>query len=128
MRIMGIGTDIVQISRIQQVAERRETFAKRVLHANELVIFKSHSQQYHYLAKRFAAKEALAKAIGTGIRGGIHLAEIETRNDKLGKPYFHFHGTTREHMERLSFGESFLTLSDEREYAVAYVILTGTGI
>lgn len=127
MKITGIGTDIVQISRIQQAAERRESFAARILHANELAIFQAHSQKYHYLAKRFAAKEALVKAIGTGVREGIHLAEIETRNDKLGKPYFYFHGTTREHMENLGINESFLTLSDEQEYAVAYVILTGTG-
>jgi holo-[acyl-carrier protein] synthase len=126
VRIIGIGTDIVNIQRVQKSLDRHgEAFAKRILHSNELEHFRDTSQKTAYLAKRFAAKEALAKALGTGIRQGIHLHEIETQNDLLGKPLFVFHGSTLKKTSELGVTESFLTLSDEQKYAVAYVILTG---
>lgn len=125
MKIIGIGTDIVQITRIQGATERHTSFAERILHVNELTIYQQHAQQVHYLAKRFAAKEAFSKAVGTGIRGDIHWTDIETKNDGLGKPFFQFHGATQDYLQQAGINESHLSLSDEQEYAIAYVILIG---
>lgn len=125
MKIAGIGTDIVQIERIRRATERRDTFAERILHINELNIYQQHAQQDHYLAKRFAAKEAFSKAVGTGIRGDIQWMDIETKNDALGKPFFQFHGATQHYLQQAGINESHLSLSDERDYAIAYVILIG---
>lgn len=125
MKITGIGTDIVQIARIKRADERRSTFAKRILHPNEFVIYQYHAQKDHYLAKRFAAKEAFSKAVGTGIRGDIQWMDIETKNDALGKPFFQFHGATQHYLQQVGIDESHLSLSDEQDYAIAYVILIG---
>lgn len=125
MKITGIGTDIVQIERIKRANKRHSSFAKRILHPNELAIYHDHVQQDHYLAKRFAAKEAFSKAVGTGIRGDIQWMDIETKNDTLGKPFFQFHGATQHYLQQVGINESHLSLSDELEYAIAYVILIG---
>lgn len=127
MKIAGIGTDIVQIARIKRAIERRTAFAERILHGNELAIYQQHGNQVAYLAKRFAAKEAFAKAVGTGFRGDIRWTDIETKNDALGKPLFQCHGTTQDYLTKIgiNMNESHLSLSDEQDYAIAYVILIG---
>lgn len=126
MSIIGIGTDIVSIDRVARIIERHgEGFARKTLHTEELAIFKAHARPGPYLAKRFAAKESVAKALGTGIGKHVHLQDIQTCNDKLGKPYLQFHGKTQQFMESMGVTESFISLSDEQEFAVAYVILTG---
>ncbi len=126
MRIIGIGTDIVQLSRIRSLLQKHGSrFAKRILHKNELTFYAAHTQPESYLAKRFAAKEAVAKALGTGIGHSVRLTEIETSNDQRGKPLLLFHGGTCEFTKQQGVQESFISLSDERDYAIAYVILTG---
>lgn len=124
--IVGIGVDIVKVSRIESVLERhRERFLSRILHPNELTVYQSHHQPLAYFAKRYAAKEALAKALGTGIAKGVNFDEIETRLDELGKPHLVLHGTTLEKAQQLGVKNIFISLSDEQEYAVANVVLEG---
>ncbi len=124
MNITGIGTDIVQIQRINDALQKHGVrFAERILHANELSIYNAHRQPVSYLAKRFAAKEAVAKALGTGIGKHTSFTEIETINNELGMPMIQYHGATATFVTSQHITQSFLTLSDERDYAVAYVIL-----
>lgn len=126
MRILGIGTDIVEIERIERLLERQpERFIERILHPHELHKFKAISLKAAWLAKRFATKEAVAKALGTGIGKDASFFEIETRHNELGKPQVYLHGTALELAERLGVKEIQVSLADEREYAVAFVILIG---
>lgn len=87
MAILGPGTDIVEIARIEAVISRSgERLARRVLSDNEWAIWETHQQPVRFLAKRFAVKEAAAKAFGTGIRNGLAFNQFEVFNDELGKP------------------------------------------
>lgn len=126
MKIIGIGTDIVQLERIETAVNKHgKRFAERILHTNELSIYDDHSQPISYLAKRFSAKEAVSKALGTGIGKHVRLTEIETANDDQGKPVLKYHGITQDYAEKSGVQDSFISLSDERDYALAYVMLTG---
>lgn len=128
MNLIGIGTDIVEIERIARLLERQaERFTRRILHDNELAYFEKlmPEKQAAWLAKRFATKEALAKAFGTGIGQFVQWHEIETCHDAWGKPQLLLHGITQETAERLGVLNTALSLADERHYAVAFVILTG---
>ena len=87
MAILGLGTDIVEIARIEAVVARSgDRLAKRVLSDNEWALYQAHQQPVRFLAKRFAVKEAAAKALGTGIRNGLAFNQFEVFNDALGKP------------------------------------------
>lgn len=126
--IHGIGTDIVRIARMQKDLERYGArFAERILNEAELKEFAASSTPARLLAKRFAAKEAAAKALGTGFRDGLALRDIGVDHDALGKPLLTWRGYAVELRERLGLGESFLSLADEEEYAVAYVVLVKQG-
>ena len=87
--IFGIGTDVVEIQRIKKI-DSLDKFAKKILSINELKFFQSlaNSKRVYYLAKQFAGKEAIAKAIGIGISKDSNFAEIEILRNKNGKPYF----------------------------------------
>lgn len=122
--IHGIGTDIVQVARIRASLDRfGERFARRVLASEEWARFTTSAQPAHFLARRFAAKEATAKALGTGFRDGLGLRDIVVVNDIRGRPGLVFQGRARELEENLGIGECFVSISDEREYAVAFVTL-----
>lgn len=126
MHIIGIGTDIVEIGRIERLLERQaERFIERILHPHELVKFKASNQKPAWLAKRFATKEAVAKALGTGMGKDASFFEIETSHTDLGKPQVYLHGTALAMAERLGVQEIQASLADERDYAVAFVILIG---
>jgi len=126
MAIIGIGTDIVEISRIKQVYKKYpKGFAERVLHANELKVLKKHSSPKTFIAKRFSAKEAVAKALGTGIANGVSFQDIEIANDENGQPLLFLHAKTREIADSLGVKKMFISLSDEKKYAIAYVMLEG---
>ena len=95
MAILGIGTDIVEISRIKRILKKYpEGFAERILHSNELKVLETHKSPQTFIAKRFSAKEATSKALGTGIAQGVAFKEIEVSNDKNGQPILTLHGTT----------------------------------
>ncbi|MEE9445488.1 MAG: holo-ACP synthase [Cocleimonas sp.] len=126
MAIIGIGTDIVKISRIKRIFNKYpKGFAERILHRNELKVLKGHKSPKTYIAKRFSAKEAVAKALGTGISEGVAFQEIEISNDDKGQPQLTLHGKTLEIAQSLGVKKHFISLSDEQKYAIAYVILEG---
>jgi len=122
--IYGIGTDIVRVARIQANWERYgQRFADKILGPSEHVAFEVDKRPAHFLAKRFAAKEAMVKALGTGFRDGIKLADISVTHNAAGKPALICTGLTLAVMSSLGISGSHLSLADEQEYAVAFVIL-----
>lgn len=122
--IFGIGTDIVSVDRISDSIDKLGSkFALRILTDNEYKEFSSVAQPANFLAKRFAAKEAVAKAFGTGFRDGLSLRHIEVTHDSLGKPQLVFYGYAIELINNLGIGESHLSLSDEKQNALAFVVL-----
>ena len=124
MSIFGIGIDIVQIDRIESSIERFGiTFVKKILHDNEFEKFSKLKYQGRYLAKRFAAKESFAKALGTGIVEGVSLPKIEVVNTEIGKPHLILHDAIQEKLDMLGIRSVYLSISDEKDYAIAQVIL-----
>ncbi|MEO3986073.1 holo-ACP synthase [Plesiomonas shigelloides] len=124
MAIFGLGTDIVEIERIAKVHERSgDRLAQRILTANELAQYQASAQPVRFLAKRFAVKEAAAKALGTGIRSGLAFNQFEVCNDALGKPCLHLHGVAAEMAACYGITHLHVTIADERHYAVATVLL-----
>ena len=121
--IHGIGTDIVAVKRLQALWERNgERALARLLAPPELEEFARASDKGRFLAKRFAAKEAFAKALGTGVRPPAALPAISVGHDDFGKPFLVFHGQLAESIKNEGL-VAHLSLSDEAEYAIAYVIL-----
>ena len=122
--IYGIGTDIVEYSRIEALwARYGEHFAERVLSARELAECRSNSNMPRLLAKRFAAKEAFAKAVGSGMRHPVGLRRISVTHDGLGRPVLQFDETQRTHLVQLGISSHHLSISDERDFIVAFVVL-----
>ncbi len=122
--IYGIGTDIVATSRIAAVWERHgEAFARRILAPQEWAGFAEASQPARFLAKRFAAKEAFAKALGTGIRAPASWHNIRVTHDALGKPMLDFGLELAAFMDFHAIRSHHLSISDEKEMAAAFVIL-----
>lgn len=125
--IYGIGTDICAVARIQAgLARFGEKFARRILAPAELEGFRRSGLPAHYLAKRFAAKEAAVKAMGTGFRDGITLSQIAVNNDPHGRPELVFSGRAAQVCGERGIGEAHLSLADERDYAIAFVTLLRT--
>lgn len=123
--IVGIGTDIVRIARIKDALDRHHNrMVQRILTPAEQALFEQHSDPARFLAKRWAAKEAAAKALGTGIRGAVNFHSFEVRNDDLGKPELTCTAGAAERLSALGGASCWLTLSDEEEYAVAFVVLS----
>lgn len=122
--IFGVGTDVVEIVRIQKALERfGEKFARRVLCEPELRRFASHRLPANYLAKRFAAKEAFTKALGTGIHAPANWHGLWVVNLPSGKPELEFTAELRALMQRKGVTRSHLSLADEKGVAFATVIL-----
>jgi len=121
--IHGIGTDIVAVKRLQGMWERHgERALERLLAAQEIAEFADAADKGRFLAKRFAAKEAFSKALGTGIRPPAVLTAIAVSHDELGKPILVFSEALGELLATQGL-TSHLSLSDEADYAIAYVIL-----
>ena len=122
--IHGIGADIVQVSRfVDSLARHGNRFAERILAESEFQTFCQHGQPAQFLAKRYAAKEATAKAFGTGFRNGLSLRHIIVVNEENGRPTLQFVDTAQILIERFNISSSYLSISDEKDYAVAFVIL-----
>jgi holo-[acyl-carrier protein] synthase len=122
--IYGIGTDLVEPARIARLLEKYgERFAKRLLTDEEWPEYLGSGQPAMFLAKRFAAKEALAKAFGTGMRYPVSLSHIGITHDHLGKPYFTFHSALSELARNEGITRHHLSISDELNLACAFVIL-----
>ena len=126
MSIYGIGTDIVSIKRIKS-SLKNKNFIKRIYTYQEVLKCKKAVNKHNCYAKRFAAKEAFSKALGTGISNGINFNEITVLNNKSGKPYIHFKGETKRKIKKIFKQKKTkisLSLSDERDYAVAFVTIS----
>jgi holo-[acyl-carrier protein] synthase len=122
--IFGLGTDVVEIGRIEKALERfGEKFARRVLCEPELARFHRHKLPANYLAKRFAAKEAFTKALGTGIRSPANWHGVWVVNLPSGKPELHFSPPLQKLLEKKGVTHAHLSLSDEKGVAFATVIL-----
>lgn len=122
--IFGIGTDIVQVARIQKNLDLHgERFAKRILTEDEFSEFLQKAFQASFLAKRFAAKEATAKAMGTGFSHGLSLRHIGITHDDKGKPILTFSGIAEQFISDNKITAQHVSLSDEKDYAVAFVTL-----
>jgi holo-[acyl-carrier protein] synthase len=123
--IFGIGTDIVRVTRMQENIDRHgDRFAERILTAEEFVEYREAQRKAHFLAKRFAAKEATAKAFGTGFAQGIQLAQIGVGHDAAGKPELRFIGAAAEFLRNHRISHAHLSLADEEDHAVAFVTLS----
>ena len=122
--IYGVGTDVVEIGRIEQALARwGERFAERILCEPELNRFRSHRQPVSYLAKRFAAKEAFTKALGTGIKAPANWHGVWVVNRSSGKPELEFSRELQLLLSERGILRAHLSLTDERGVAVATVIL-----
>lgn len=125
--IIGVGTDIVEVARLRAgLARFGEAYAQRILAPSERPEFATSPRPAHYLAKRFAAKEALAKAFGCGFRGDFGLRDIAVSRDPLGAPKLVLLAGAAHYAERLGVVRLHLSLTDERRYAVAFVVLEGS--
>ena len=125
MKILGIGVDIVENSRITKLL-RNKLFIKRIFSNSEILISNNIKDKKVYYSKRFAAKEAFAKSIGTGFRDNFNFKDVSIINDKLGKPSFVVNDKIKKIVKKQFKTTSFnffLSISDEKKYSIAYVIL-----
>lgn len=121
--IAGIGVDIVAISRVaKSLARFGDRFAGKVLSDDEMARFARAANKPAWLAKRFAAKEAVAKALGTGMRGGVHFSQITVVRGASGAPRIDLDGAARARAEKLGVARTHISISDEAEYAVAIAV------
>ena len=122
--IYGIGTDIVNIDRISHILiKNRDGFIKRVLTEHERALFANKADNAAYCAKRFAAKEAFAKALGTGIGRVVSFQDLTVRSNENGKPYFIPSEKLRQYLVEKNIAQAHLSISDETKNAIAFVVL-----
>ena len=128
MKIFGIGTDIVNIKRIDKILKKKNSnFKNRIFSSGEIIYCDNKKNPSSYYAKRFAAKEALSKALGTGIRKGINFRDIEILNDSFGKPSINLKGSTASFLKKKVKNKKYsiyLSLSDDAPWAQATVIVS----
>lgn len=122
--IFGIGTDIIAISRIAHCYQQWTTrFPLRILAGSEQIQFSKTNNPIRFLSKHFAVKEAFAKALGTGFRQGVSFQDIELSANPLGKPELKCIGQAQYFLNLHAISKTHVSFSDERDYAVAFVIL-----
>ena len=123
--IFGLGADIVEISRIKKIFNKNKKFKKRIFSLKEIKYCEYKSNTIAFYSKRFAAKEAFVKALGTGISKGISFKEISIINNKDGAPSIELLGKTRSIVKNIlkKRYNIYLSLSDEKKYALAVVII-----
>ncbi len=122
---IAIGTDIVEIQRIASALERQgDKFVQRILTEREIAEYQARGNSVAFLAKRFAAKEAIAKALGTGIGRGISFQHMIVSNNSDGAPQVELQANAAERLKQLGGTNVLLSLSDEKNYALAYVAIT----
>ena len=125
MKILGIGIDIIKNQRVKSLIKNK-IFINRTFGKNEIKYSNKISNKVSYFAKRFAAKEAFAKALGTGFRKNLNFKDVEVLNDKLGKPFY----SKSKKINSIIYNQLkikkynlFLSISDEKDYSVAFTIL-----
>ena len=125
MKILGVGVDIIQNNRIKNSIKNHK-FRDRIYSTNELKLSTSTKNKIGYFSKRFAAKEAFAKALGTGLRNNLNFKDIEVFNDKMGKPYYVTNKKITYIIEKkfkIKNFSCFLSISDEKKYSIAFAII-----
>ena len=125
MRILGIGVDIIENKRIKK-SMKNNNFKNRIYSANELKLSSLSIYKTSFFSKRFAAKEAFAKALGTGFRNRLNFKDIEVINDKLGKPYYAKNRKITKLIQKnfnVKNFNCFLSISDEKDYSTAFTII-----
>jgi holo-[acyl-carrier protein] synthase len=120
--IVGIGTDIIEVARIEKLLAKQTRFQKRIFTEIEIAYCESKKNRAQNYAARFAAKEAFLKAIGTGWRGGVAFKEIEVVNNERGKPEIFLSGTAREFADNLGISNIQVSLSHLKDFAIAVVM------
>lgn len=122
--LIGIGTDLAKIERFAAILARRKVaITNRLLTAKEQLAMQQAASEPAFLAKRFAAKEAFLKALGTGLRQGLSWQDMEVSNDKLGKPIMMLSGKAAELAAVKGVKTIHLSITDEKEMALAFVVL-----
>ncbi len=122
--IYGIGTDIVEVARIEaSIAQFGDDFAKRILADSELVSYQESHIKARFLAKRFAAKEAFSKALGTGLRAPATFQNIAVSHDELGKPMLMLANELQAFLQAKNITKTHISISDEKNLAAAFVVL-----
>tara|TARA_B100000674_G_C37928624_1_gene956812 strand:- start:564 stop:950 length:387 start_codon:yes stop_codon:yes gene_type:complete len=125
MKILGIGVDIIRNKRIEKLIKKK-IFIKRTFGKNEIKFSKKTLNKINFFSKRFAAKESLAKAIGSGFRNNLKFTDIEIINDIIGKPYYlkskKINNIVYKKFKVKNY-DLFLSISDEKEYSIAFTIL-----
>ena len=125
MKILGVGVDIIKNDRIKNSIKNHK-FRDRIFSSNELKLSASSKNKIGYFSKRFAAKEAFVKALGTGFRNDLNFKDIEIMNDKFGKPYYSDSKKITKIIKKefkVKNFNSFLSISDEKEYSTAFAII-----
>ena len=125
MKILGIGVDIVKNKRIASLINNKR-FISRTFGKNEIKFLKKNTNKTNFFSKRFAAKEALAKSIGTGFRNNLNLKDIEILNNKQGKPFYNNSkkiDTIIKKKFKIKNYNLFLSISDENDYSIAFAII-----
>ena len=125
MKILGIGVDIVKNKRITSLINNKR-FILRTFGKNEIKFLKKNTNKTNFFSKRFAAKEALAKSIGTGFRNNLNLKDIEILNNKQGKPFYNNSrkiDTLIKKRFKIKNYNLFLSISDEKDYSIAFAII-----
>ena len=125
MKTIGIGVDIVKNIRIES-SIKNKNFINRTFSKNEISISKKFTNKTKYFSKRFAAKEAFAKALGTGFRNGLNFKDIQIVNDKLGKPSYLINSKIKNLIQKKKKAKNFdlfLSISDEKDYSIAFTVI-----
>ena len=126
MKIFGIGTDIVNIKRMEKSLKKNgNSFKNRIFSKDEISYCEKKKKPSQFFAKRFAAKEAFVKSLGTGFRYGLNLKDISIINDKLGKPSFFINKKIKNLIKKrfkINSFNFFLSISDEKKYSIAFVV------
>ena len=125
MKIIGIGIDIVQNNRFKKLIKNKK-FLRRIFTSKEIMNSKQKSNKTNFFAKRFAAKESFVKATGYGFRERISFKDIEINNNKFGKPFYTLNSKIKKILKKekdLDKFELFLSISDEKDYSIAFTIL-----
>ncbi len=125
MKILGIGVDIVENKRLLN-SIKNKNFLSRLFTLVEIKNSKLIRNKSVYFSKKFAAKESFSKALGTGFRRGLNFKDIEILNDNLGKPYFRLSSRTKKIVAKILKVKNFdifLSISDEKEYSIAFTII-----
>ena len=125
--IIGVGVDIADIRRFEKLVERfGDRLAKRILSVPELSEFGQSKNPAAFLAKRFAVKEATAKAFGTGFGEGLHPRQIGLGHNQRGAPFLELSDKAQQVYQQIGCNQSHVSLSDEKEHAIAFVVLSRT--